>query len=69
MAIDVKTGKADTGSFTMDYCVFGPEALDTIREKLGQKPGFRSYVYSGYGHAAYDLATGYKERILSFLKE
>ena len=39
-----------------------------IEEVMKDHPGFEIYMYDGYGHAAYDMAPDYKERILEFLK-
>ena len=47
--------------------VLGVEAVETIAKYLGDKPGFEVFMYHGYGHAAYDTAPDYKERILHFL--
>ncbi len=48
--------------------VVGGEASEKIAEIL--KDGDCTlYMYDGYGHAAYDTAPDYKERILDFLKE
>ena len=45
--------------------IFGPEASLEIAEKLG----CRCYIYEEYGHAVYDEAPDYQDRILDFLKE
>lgn len=51
-----------------DDQVVGGEASEKIAESL--KGGDCTlYMYDGYGHAAYDTAPNYKERILDFLKE
>ena len=50
-----------------DDGVLGAEASEEIAEKLGERPDFELYMYDGFGHAAYDLAPDYKERILIFL--
>ncbi len=52
-----------------DDHVLGAEASRQIAEKLKDKPGFEFYMYDGYGHAAYDLAPDYLERVMSFLKQ
>ena len=52
-----------------DDAVLGPDAICDITEKLKDKPGFQSYVYDGYGHAAFDAAPDYQERILRFFLE
>jgi len=50
-----------------DDRVLGAEATEEIVEKLGGNPAVEVYMYDGYGHAAYDTAPDYKERILAFL--
>ena len=52
-----------------DDRVLGPDAAGDIAEKLGGRPDFALFTYEGYGHAAYDLAPDYKERILRFLMQ
>ena len=52
-----------------DDAVLGPDAMRGIAEKLRGNPGFQSYVYNGYGHAAFDTAPDYRERILRFFLE
>lgn len=37
-----------------------------IAVKLDEQPGFRLFMYAGYGHAAYDTAPDYKERVFRF---
>ena len=37
-----------------------------IAVKLDVRPDFRLYMYNGYGHAAFDTAPDYRERILAF---
>ena len=46
-----------------DDRVLGAEAAGKIAERLGCE----LYMYDGYGHAAYDTAPDYKNRILRFL--
>ena len=46
-----------------DDGVLGGEASERIAEKLGCE----LFMYDGYGHAAYDLAPDYRERMLKFL--
>lgn len=50
-----------------DDRVLGAEATEEIAEKLCGAPKVQVYLYDGYGHAAYDTAPDYKERILAFL--
>lgn len=53
-----------------DDAVLGPDAYLTISEQLQHRKDFRLYIYGeGYGHAAYDTAPDYKERILDFFTE
>ena len=49
-----------------DDQVLGAEAAARIAEKLEGRPDFELCMYDGYGHAAYDTAPDYKERILRF---
>ena len=50
-----------------DDRVLGAEASRQIAEKLKDRPDCGLFMYNGYGHAAYDLAPDYRERILRFL--
>ena len=50
-----------------DDGVLGPGATERIAEQLKDRPDCETYMYSGYGHAAYDLAPDYKERLRRFL--
>lgn len=50
-----------------DDRVLGAEASRLIAEHLNSRPDFELYMYDGYGHAAYDTAPDYKDRILHFL--
>lgn len=50
-----------------DDNVLGAEASAPITDHLKDKDGFALYMYDGYGHAAYDTAPDYKDRILQFL--
>ena len=47
--------------------VLDSDATMEIAEKLDVRPDFRLYMYTGFGHAAFDTAPDYKERILKFL--
>lgn len=49
-----------------DDRVLGSDAASRIAEKLRDNPGSELYIYSGCGHAAYDTAPDYKERLLRF---
>ncbi|MBQ8933685.1 MAG: alpha/beta hydrolase [Lachnospiraceae bacterium] len=48
--------------------VLDSDATMEIAEKLDEHKDFRLYMYIGYGHAAFDTAPDYRERILAFLK-
>jgi len=50
-----------------DDRVLGPEGSEEIAEQLKGRPDCELYMYDGYGHAVYDLAPDYKERMLRFL--
>ena len=52
---------------SMDDGVLGAGASEQIAEALGSRRDCAIYMYNGYGHAAYDLAPDYRERILRFL--
>ena len=49
-----------------DDRVLGPDAAEGIARILGGRPDFSMHVYTGYGHAAYDTAPDYKERLYRF---
>ena len=48
--------------------VLDSDATMEIAEKLDLRPDFRLYMYIGYGHAAFDTAPDYRERILQFFR-
>jgi Predicted hydrolases or acyltransferases (alpha/beta hydrolase superfamily) len=48
-----------------DDRVLGPAASHTIADGIGDKA--QIFMYEGYGHAVYDLAPDYRERMLQFL--
>ena len=48
--------------------VLESDATMEIAEKLDEKPGFRLFLYTGYGHAAFDTAPDYRARMLRFLR-
>ena len=48
--------------------VLDSDATMEIAEKLDERPDFRLYMYTGYGHAAFDTAPDYRARILRFLE-
>ena len=47
--------------------VVGGEASRIIAERLRGHPGCELFMYDGYGHAAYDTAPDYRDRIARFL--
>ena len=49
-----------------DDGVLGASAAMEIVEQLKDRPDFAYHIYSGYGHAAFDTAPDYKERISRF---
>lgn len=51
-----------------DDRVLGPDAGAEIAQILGHRQDFAEHRYTGYGHAAYDLAPDYKKRLLSFFR-
>ena len=51
---------------SMDDHVLSPDASERIVEHLNSRAEL--HMYDGYGHAAYDTAPDYKERIYSFLR-
>ena len=46
--------------------VLDSDATMEIAENLDNRPDFNLYMYKGYGHAAFDTAPDYKQRILDF---
>ena len=49
--------------------VLDADATMEIAEKLDPRPDFRLYLYTGFGHAAFDTAPDYRSRILRFFHE
>ena len=49
--------------------VLGSDATMEIAEKLDGKKDARLYLYVGYGHAAYDTAPDYRDRLLRFFTD
>ena len=49
--------------------VLDSDATMEIAQELDEKPDFKLYMYAGYGHAAYDTAPDYKDRVYKFLME
>ena len=50
-----------------DDQILGADATLRIAERLNRRRDFSLYMYDGYGHASYDTAPDYKDRILRFL--
>ena len=48
--------------------VLDADATMEIAEKLDERLDFRLYMYTGYGHAAFDTAPDYRERMRRFLE-
>ena len=48
--------------------VLDSDATMEIAEELDDRADFRLYMYTGYGHAAFDTAPDYRDRILNFLE-
>ena len=49
--------------------VFGAAATENIARYMKKRSDFKFYMYDGYGHAVYDTAPDFKERILNFLRQ
>lgn len=49
-----------------DDKIFGTQGSEGISDLLKDHPGFEMYMYSGYGHAVYDSAPDFKERMTAF---
>lgn len=49
-----------------DDQVLGVDAAEQIAAAFDGHADFEVYLYDGYGHAAYDLAPDYKDRLLQF---
>lgn len=50
-----------------DDRIFGAGGTLQIADILGGRAGFEMHLYDDYGHAAYDIAPDYKDRMLRFL--
>ncbi|MBQ3708622.1 MAG: alpha/beta fold hydrolase [Clostridia bacterium] len=51
-----------------DDRVLGPDAGREIAQALAGRPDFLEHRYTGFGHAAYDLAPDYRDRLLAFFR-
>lgn len=52
-----------------DDQVLGADATMQIAGHLADRDDFELHLYDGYGHAAYDTAPDFKERVLRFLMQ
>ncbi len=50
-----------------DDQIFGAGAAFEIAQVMRDRTDFQLFMYGGYGHAAYDTAPDFKERLLEFL--
>ena len=55
-----------TGAF--EDAVLDSDSTMEMAEKLDHRPDFKLFMYNGYGHAAFDTAPDYRERLYKFLK-
>ncbi len=51
-----------------DDRVLGGDASPRLAEGIGNRPDCRLHMYEGFGHAAYDAAPDYKDRLLRFFR-
>ncbi|MBQ3404367.1 MAG: alpha/beta hydrolase, partial [Oscillospiraceae bacterium] len=49
--------------------VLDSDATMEIAERLDLRPDFQLFMYTGYGHAAFDTAPDYRDRIYSFFTQ
>lgn len=49
--------------------VLDSDATMEIAERLDERVDLRLYMYTGFGHAAFDTAPDYRTRVLRFLRE
>ena len=52
-----------------DDKVIGPEGSIEISRAMEDKKTFKLFMYDGYGHASFDTAPDYKERLFDFFNE
>lgn len=52
-----------------DDGVIPAEETQRMIDELKDRPGFRSFMYEGYGHACFDTAPDYREKLLEFMNE
>ena len=48
--------------------VLGTEAVAMMETTMNERPDWDFYLYEGYGHAIYDTAPDFKERMLRFFR-
>jgi pimeloyl-ACP methyl ester carboxylesterase len=46
-----------------------PGGAEKIYELLSDKPDFKSYNYTGYGHAVFDTASDFKQKMMDFFNQ
>ena len=49
--------------------VVGADSTQKIAEQFSGKSNFETYMYSGYGHAVYDTAGDYTQRLFAFFNK
>lgn len=49
--------------------VLGAEAVKTMERYMNQFQDWEYYMYEGYGHAVYDAAPDFKERMIEFFRQ
>ena len=64
---DIKCPVLVIGDF--NDAVLDSDATMEIAENLDYRPDFKLFMYAGYGHAVYDTAPDYIQRVRSFLLE
>ena len=66
---DVKKIKCPTLAIgVFEDAVLDSDATMEIAENLDYRPDFKLYMYIGYGHAAFDTAPDYRDRMYDFLQ-
>ena len=61
---DIQCPVLTTGTF--EDAVLDSDSTMEIAEKLDYKEGFQLYMYIGYGHASFDTAPDYRQRVCEF---
>jgi Predicted hydrolases or acyltransferases (alpha/beta hydrolase superfamily) len=52
-----------------DDRILGADSTAKFMEKLGGRSDFRCHIYDGFGHAAFDTAPDYQDRLYTFFLE